>query len=125
MSDVDIDLRLNESGNIIIHDGDNAVRNQVALIFNTIRGEIPMRPNVGSYLNHLLFEPITDTRLFEIETYLSEAVQAGGNLRLVNFEVENFNANEKVLTLRLGIVDTKTGDTFDFTNTEVYLSGQL
>ena len=121
MSDIDIDLNLDERGNIIVHEGIAAIRNQLQVIFNTILGEIPKTPDTGSFLWHSLFNPITEVTEAEIEASLRQAVESDGTLTVVSLGVQELNKTQKSLNIYMSVQDA-TGDIFDFTDSGLALS---
>jgi phage baseplate assembly protein W len=66
-SGVAFPLRLDPRGALALADGDRSVRDAIAVILGTARGERPMRPEFGCGVHELVFESVDALTVGRIE----------------------------------------------------------
>ena len=69
-------VELDELGQLPYASGEAKVQQSVLIILGTARGERVMRPDFGSRLHELVFEPINTSTKTRVAQYVTEAIAA-------------------------------------------------
>jgi len=75
-SDIDIELTMQQDGDILKDTSDDAIKNSLTNIVNTMQGSRRMIPEFALNISGLIFEPMDDTTAYEVGTRLLGAIEA-------------------------------------------------
>ena len=95
VKDLDFRLRVTPRGSLKIIEGEDVIKQSIKTILSTIPGERVRHPEFGSQVYSLLFEPMDDMTVIEIQDSIERALQNFENrivLRRVRV-IPNFNNN--------------------------------
>jgi len=74
-SDIDINLEQQQDGDVLKDEEDDAIKNSLENIINTMQGSRRMLPEFAVDITGLLFEPMDDTTAYEIGNRLLGAIE--------------------------------------------------
>lgn len=109
MQNIDFPFRMNESGRTAVTDNENHIRDMIEQLIFTNPGERVNRPDFGSGLLQMVFEPNSSELAATLQVTLQAALQQWlGDL----IEVQNLEVTSVDSTLRVVIeyIITRTGD---------------
>jgi len=98
MADIDIDLKKDSQGKLIVRDGWQQLGNAISVIINTLRNAVPRHPEIGSGAKQYVFEWVDDDFL----GLVSEIRNAVENITLVEkaeVQIENVDSEKNEVTI--------------------------
>jgi len=116
-------LELNPQGKIDYSAEEQKVQESILMILGTARGERPMRPDFGSRLHELVFEPVNTSTQSLVAAYATEAlVQWEPRIDLLNVNVSDAAVHEGKLLVDIEYKVRATNSAFNLVY-PFYLSG--
>lgn len=108
--DLDIQLRKQINGDLMVMTDANAIINSMRNISQTLQGQRRMLPEFAMPLYKLLFEPVDEQTAYKIGNYLIESIQAWDNrINLTDVLVEaETDANRYNVTCTFNVKTSNT-----------------
>jgi len=104
-------LRVDRRGGIALSSGDDDVREAIALILGTAKGDRPMRPEFGCGIHNYIFESIDAHALGKVEYEIREALDRWEpRAEVLDVDVDLARADEGVLLIDITYVLRATND---------------
>jgi len=103
--------RLDTRGRIELADGERDIREAIAMILLTRKGERPMRPTFGSDLYNLMFAPTNPTTLGLAQVYVRQALAQWEPRITVKDVLAKYDADDPsrlMISINYQSVDTNT-----------------
>ena len=97
--DIDKDLRKDYRGQLIKHEKFHELANSIAIVCDTIRGEVPRNYDIGNRAILNLFEWMNNKTLGFVEMDIREALLDDPRLENVYVIVSNIDRDRRVLTI--------------------------
>ena len=114
IKDLDQRLFITASGSVAEVEGDQLIKQSIKTILSTIPGERVRQPEFGSQIYSLLFEPMDEITVTEIQDAIETAINNYENRVVLRFvQVRpNFRSNRYEITVQY--FNNLTGRTEDF-----------
>lgn len=114
-SDLDYKLRKDSSGNVIIHENNKAIDQSIKTILSTYPGERIMLPEFGSRFKELLFDPMDEDTIDNMEYEIKEALDRWEPRISVDEVTIEEDLNKQTYNILIGYTILETGNIVTFT----------